>query len=172
MTNKNKIYIYAALRNLSMGNIAITEMPANGGYFYPNNASSHDSSATTDWYCLYLADSFSLTANPECEKTTDTDGLGNVNLRFPNGIVFQGIASEWKLMYDGLYYKDFIIDADGEKGSNKIGIDRYPMRVYRGNTHQGISIDGMVIPVECGKDYVYDKDDNKITLSSLLLSTR
>lgn len=164
--NRSKVYLYAALRNLTMGNIAITEMPVNGGYFYPGNASNHDASATTDWYCLYLADSFSLAVNPECEKTTDTTGLATVNLRFPNGITFQGIASEWKTMYDGLFYKDFIVDADGEKGSNKIGIDRYPMRVFRGNTLEGIPLDGMIMPVECGNDYTYDVYDTRIELSS------
>lgn len=156
--NKNKIYIYAALRNLSMGHIAIMEMPANNGSFYPDTAQTSDSnnSIPNDWYCMYLSDGFSLVANPNCAKTASST---TVNLRFPNGITFYGMASPWNVVhstdYKTLYYKSIMIDADGEGGMNKIGVDRFPMYVFRGSTDRGVSIDGMVIPTECGKNYIY-----------------
>lgn len=163
--NKSKIFIYSAIRNLTMGNIAIMEMPANNESFYPDSAgvADNDSTVTNDWYCIYLADSFSLSANPNCSKTAANTA---VNLRFPNGITFQGIASPWQTAYDGLYYKNIVIDADGEDGMNKVGVDRFPVRVFRGSTFKGTSVDGMVIPVECGNDVIYDQNGSAIALST------
>lgn len=163
--NKSKIYIYAALRNLTLGNIAITEMPANGA-FYPAAAQTHDSDATKtdDWYCIYLADSLSLAANPDCSKTAvNTD----INFIFPNGTTFRGIASSWEYAYSGLYYKDILIDADGEDGMNKIGVDKFPFRVFRGTNHAGMTLDGIVYPVECGNDKMYYLDNGTLTSVSL-----
>jgi len=164
--NKSKIYIFAALRNLTMGNIAISEMEVNNGSFYPSEGQAYDADAskTNDWYCIYLSDPLSLVENPTCAKNTSED---TVNLRFPTGTTFKGIASQWQNAYKDLFYKDILIDADGEEGMNKLGVDQYPFRIFRGANHAGTIIDGMIYPVECGNDKMYYKDGDSITSTTL-----
>lgn len=167
--NKSKIYIYAALRNLTLGNIAISEMPTNDDTFYPDTAQTYDSDSTKtdDWYCIFLSDSLSLAANPNCSKTAlSTD----VNLIFPNGTTFRGISSSWEEAYEGLYYKNILIDADGEEGMNKLGVDQYPFRIFRGKNHADMTLDGIIYPVECGNDKMYYMKDGSLLVTSMISS--
>ena len=162
--NKTRIYMYSAMRNITMGNISVTE---ENDEFYPTIASSYDadSTKTDDWYCLHFADAFALKGSPNCTKTTD--GSMNVNLVYSNGISFRGLASPWKNAYGDLFYKDILVDIDEDNGVNKVGMDRFPLRVFRGTNAQDENMSGFVYPVDCkgGNDYLYDADGNKITLS-------
>ena len=46
--------------------------------------------------------------------------------------------------YDGTFVKDIIIDVDGDKGENALGIDRTPVRIYSSGR-----MGGMLSPVNC-----------------------
>ena len=143
--NKGRIYMYATMRNLTMGNLAIKEK---FGEFYPASASVHDANNSTDWYCTNLADNFSIESTPFCaDSTTST----TANFIFSNGISFKGMSSAWQNTSGDLYYKDILVDIDGDLGSNKIGIDRYPLRVFRGTNTLGVNMDGMILPVDCNQ---------------------
>ena len=163
--NKSRIYMYSAIRNITMGNISVIE--ANEETFYPIEAETYDADATKtdDWYCLHFADAFSLKSSPDCTKTTD--GSNTVNMVFANGIALRGVAAPWKRAYDDLYYKDILVDIDGDENINKVGVDRFPLRVFRGTNAQGESLDGHVYPVDCSaaNDKLYDSAGNLVSLS-------
>ena len=94
--NKSKIFVYSALRNLNLGNVAITE--ANSSTFYPSNAatSDEDNSVTADWYCLHLVDNFTLKGAANCDKKYSADNDATINFTFTNGTTFQGFGTKWK----------------------------------------------------------------------------
>ena len=152
-TNKARIFMYAAMKNLSKGNTAIIEK-------HNSIAPDNMDAGTKDWYCLNLADKFALSNEPNCAKAAAPK---EVNFRFSNGMTLQGVASAWYTPYSGAGYsfKNIVVDIDGEKGVNKIGIDRFPLRIYKGSTYEG-----MIHPVNCGDDVVYNSAGTKITLSS------
>ncbi len=164
--NKARIFMYAALRNLNLGNVAITE--ANESVFYPSTAATadEDTAVTDDWYCLHLVDNFTLKGSPNCKKKYSSDNDATVNFTFTNGVTFQGFASKWKNAYSGLDYKNAVIDIDGEGGSNKVGVDRFPIRIFKGKTHQGDNANGMIFPVNCDstKDTITTSDGTAISL--------
>ena len=158
--NKARIYTYITMKNLTMGNIAIREKYTD---FYPKTALEHDSVEATDWYCLNLADIFAKDGSTNCNKNlpAQTD-----NFILANGVSIKGVSSNWIQAYDNLYYKDLLIDIDNTNGINKLGIDRFPLRVFKGSNANGDSTDGIVLPVDCqnGKDILYNKDGDLITL--------
>ena len=164
--NKAKIFMYAVLRNLNLGNVAVTE--ANESVFYPSTAatSDEDTSVTNDWYCLHLVDNFTLKGSPDCTKKYSNDKDATINFTFTNGVTFQGFATKWKNAYSGLDYKNVVVDVDGEGGSNKVGVDRFPLRIFKGKTHQGDNANGMIFPVNCDstKDTLTTSDGATVTL--------
>lgn len=159
--NKARIFTYVTIRNLTMGNIAIKEKY---GSIYPASASTHDVSNSKDWYCLNLADSFSKEGTTNCSTTLLPD---DDNFILANGVSIKGLSSSWIKAYDDLYYKNILIDINNQEGMNKIGIDKFPLRIFRGYNSNGNSADGLVLPVDCqsGKDILYDKDGNLISLN-------
>ena len=58
--NQTRLNLYAAIRNLTMANIAIKEKPLSYSLFYPKSAEEHDAddTKTNDWYCMNVADAF------------------------------------------------------------------------------------------------------------------
>lgn len=154
--NKARIFVYAALRNLNLGNVAILE--ANDYNLYPGTAKDSDDSAsvTDDWYCLHLVDNFTLKGSPDCTKKYSNSKDATVNFTFTNGVTFQGFGTKWEEAYEGLDYKNVVIDIDGEGGSNKVGVDRFPIRIFKGKTHNGDNANGMIFPVNCDTDRAKD----------------
>ncbi len=157
-TQKSKVYIYAAMNNLTKGIISVMEK-------YGEDATTsktltyQNPDSTDDTFCLELADVFSLAKEANCEQS---EPISTVNLEFPNEVTIQGLATPWKTPYEGCEYnfKNIIIDVDGEKGLNKLGIDRFPLRIF-----QGGKVDGVIMPINCEDDSVYDEEGNKIVLT-------
>lgn len=107
-----------------------------------------------DGYCLRLADNFSLKEAAKCE--TKPAGDSTANLVFLNNTTIQGLSTPWILPYPGAdyYFKNIVIDIDGDKGANKVWVDRVPMRIYAGN-----ELNGTVLPVSCVQssgDFTYN----------------
>ncbi len=158
-TQKAKIYVYATMKNLTKGNIAVIEKYENTETETPKDLTYQDPNSDNDTYCLEMADVFSLSGSPNCSKNAS---ISDVNLTFPNGVTVQGLASPWKRPYatSPFYFKNIIIDIDGEKGLNKIWVDRFPLRIY-----QGAKYDGTLQPINCADDSIYDDDNKKIVLT-------
>ena len=155
--NKNKLFFYSAMSNLTKANIAVMERNSTGGL---NGDLLED--GTTDWYCAQLADVISIASAPNCTQTQASTAATAVNMTFPNGITFQGLANKWTSVYDGASgeYKNIVIDIDGpEKGPNKPGVDRFPIRVFRGQ----VKTEGIVMPVNCKNDKVWNPSGNSGT---------
>ena len=151
--------MYATLKNLNLANSGIIERYELGNV-YPDEARAHDtdSAKTDDWYCIQLADMVSTKTMPVCTKEHSKTSSKVVNLRLINGVTIQGITTKWQQGYTGAYYayKNFVIDIDGEKGKNRIGIDRFPLRLYIGGIR-----DGLIQPIDCNNDVMYDEDGTK-----------
>ena len=148
--NKAKIFLYATMKNFGMAHGGLLEK---FGSFSPTEDTTN--TTETDWYCINMADFYTLKSNPKCNKT---EVLSNANIQLPNNTSVYGLSQEWDTPWvDAPYsYKEIMVDIDGNSGSNKIGIDRFPLRVYRGNTIERINLDGMVYPVNCNTTTVYD----------------
>ena len=142
---KMRFFTYAATTNLLAANSEIIRK-----YHHLNVTDDKED----DWYCLQLADIFSLSSSANCAKTSSSD---TVNLRFANGITMKGIASSWANPYENsrFQFKNILIDTNGADGPNKIWNDQFPMRIIGGN---GYGKQGLVIPVNCGSDKVYNKN--------------
>lgn len=153
-TQNSKTFIYASIRNLQRGNSWISE---NYGYFNGADVSGND------WYCFQIANIFNV---KEFNCAITALGSTTVNIEFDNKTTIQGLASPWVSPYENSPYqfKNIVIDIDGKKGLNKVWIDRFPLRIYRGGDK-----DGLITPANCGStyDYVYKTDGTKVTLSSL-----
>lgn len=168
--NKMRIYTYSAIRNLTMGSIAIKDKY---GEMYPDEAKTSDNNAAVanDWYCMNLVDSLMTDGAINCIKNI-IDGTPisspTPNFKLANGIYVYGASNSWRTAYGDLHYKDMMFDINGNGGADKIGVDRFPLRVFRGATAQGYNADALVQPVDCtsGQDYLTDTAGNKITLSS------
>lgn len=152
--NKYRILAYSALKTIASANNSITESEETQRTFYPEVASSHDAgSNANDWYCLNVANALSLKGDPNCTKNLNQD---TANFGFSNGITFYGLSIAWVNAYGDLYYKDIMVDLDGSDGPNKIGMDRIPLRVYRGLNYENMNLDGIVYPADCDGDYLYN----------------
>ncbi len=116
-----------------------------------------------DGYCLRLADSFTVKGAPNCQ--TKSAGDATANFTFANGSTFQGLSTPWITPYTNseIKYKNIVFDMDGQKGANKIWVDRVPLRVYSGG-----NLDGMVTSVDCttGGDNYFFNGDTLISLSA------
>lgn len=162
--NKSRIFAYSAVRNLTMGNIYVRQK----NKMKPEQviAACNDSTMTNDWYCMHLADTYSLKSDTNCAKTATAN---TVNFTLANGISVMGAASAWKTAYTNLYYKDILVDTDGtSKGVNKIGVDRFPLRVFLGKNAYLENLRGLVVPVNCqsGQDIITTDTGTLKTLTS------
>ena len=145
--NKNKLFVYSALRTLTKANIAILEKNSQEGI------QDLLDDGTTDWYCAHVGDLLSLNGSPVCARSS---GDTVVNLKFISGVTVQGLAKEWVKPYNDspFEFKNIVIDIDGpDSGPNKPWADRFPMRVYKG---QGVA-EGIIMPINCASDHVYDE---------------
>ena len=148
--NKIKLFVYATMENIAS---AVSTISNN------YDLSASDTLATYDWMCTHLADYFSLKTSANCSKSAGY----NVNYDFINNVTLHGLSvaqgssvpwvNEARNYSNGTKivgtqitykYKDFVIDIDGEKGKNEVGVDRFPLRLYRGGL-----IDGTLIPTDC-----------------------
>ena len=148
---KARFYMYAAVKNLTKGNITIIEKY--------DSLSAKTVVGTDDWYCINLADAFSIESAPDCSTTASDD---TPNIQFPNKTTVYGLAKEWKAPYSGanFKYKNIMIDIDGpNEGLNKLWADRFPMRIITGT---GRGEEGLIVPVNCANDQVYNAAQNKL----------
>ena len=110
---------------------------------------------------MQFADNFALKGDANCSiNASNTD----VNITLPNGMTYQGLTNEWKTPFDGssTQFKNVVVDIDGQKGKNKLWIDRFPMRIYR----EGDLV-GVVALVDCSDDNYYNTDtDPKVILET------
>lgn len=165
--NSAKIFTYAMMKNFAYANGAISDKY---GEFYPSSASE----TSGDWYCKNLSDMFNMTNSPDCKTES-------AKFNFPNGATVEGIAKPWSVPYlyrsetcldtkwckeePDFLYKNILLDVNGDKAPNKLGIDRVPLRVYRGYSALGGDISGLVTPA-CGEyDYVHDPKGNVVKLT-------
>ena len=146
---KNKIFIYAFLKNLSAANSAI--MTNKGDIINP----SYDATGY-DWYCMQLADTLT-TVEYDCEfEADDTLNAKKVNITLPNKITIQGLTNPWRQpVCQGCEYKfkNIVVDIDGEKGLNKLWSDRFPIRIY-----QGGDLSGEIQTINCENQQMYGTD--------------
>ena len=156
---KSKLFVYATMSNLTKGTISVLDK-YNEDTSSSKDLSYQNPSSTNDTFCLEISDTFSLSTVPNCAKNA---AISAVNIRFPNEVTVQGLATPWRTPYANSEYsfKNIIIDIDGEKGLNKIWADRFPLRIF-----QGGKMDGIIMPINCADDSVYDENGNKITLNN------
>ncbi len=150
--NKAKIYVYATIKNFGRANAYLIEK-------YGELVSDDMTvGANLDPYCIYVADVFSIEGKPNCSTlAADKDA---VNITMANGVTVQGLASSWISPFDkaDFYFKNIVIDIDGQKGANKLGVDRFPLRIFKEGNYEGI-----VLGVDCNKETFYDPDDQTKT---------
>ena len=156
---KSKLFVYATISNLTKGVISITDK-YNEDISKVKDLTYQNPDSTDDTFCLEMADIFSLSTKANCSKTATNS---TVNLRFPNEVTIQGLATPWRTPYTNCEYsfKNIIIDIDGEKGLNKIWADRFPLRIF-----QGGKMDGVILPINCTDDSIYNEEGTKITLTT------
>ncbi len=169
-TNTNhqaKIFLYATMKNLAYANGRISD---ERGEFYPEDANE----SSGDWYCKNLVDTFTLKNSPNCSSES-------TYFQFANGVTIDGLARAWSAPYKykssscvsncvetpDFWYKNIMIDTNGRsKAPNKIGVDRFPMRLYRGYNSSGTNLAGMVYPA-CGTyDYVYNPTGTQVKMET------
>lgn len=157
--NQTRLNLYAAIRNLTMANIAIKEKPLSYSLFYPKSAEEHDAddTKTNNWYCINVADAFSLKTAPNCAKNLNSSSK---NITMQNGTTYKGLATSWEEAYSGLFYKNVTIDVNGDSLPNKLGIDIFPIRVFRGKKYNSLTMDGIIMPVSCAASSGTGTDDS------------
>ncbi len=164
--NKIRLYAYAGMNALNS---------ALGTIFSENDSLSvadtpiTTNSGTFDWLCTKMADYFALKSSVNCSTTAS---MGDINFTLANGITVQGLASAWtiedKINSDGdkYIYKELVFDIDSpSKGMNKVGIDRFPVRIYKNGL-----IEGTVIPSDCSAATVGTYCKNGSTKSGVNLA--
>ena len=156
--NKAKISLYAAIRHLTMGTLAVSEKDDFRG-LNPKVAVDWNNGNSTDWYCLQLADAMAIKSSVNCAKNTTS-----ANFTTANGMTFYGLADAWSLLYGDAYYKNVLVDINDTEKPNKIGHDKFPLRVYRGMSQSKISLDGVVYPADCSSE-TFDTGSGTTTLT-------
>jgi len=159
-TQNTRIQAYAAIRNITKGIIAVDdkyektppEDTTNSGIFYQNTATPD-----VDTFCLEMADVFTLKQTANCKKSETTGSNLHVpNFVLANGVEFYGLASD-KIQAGQYKYKNIAMDVNGSKGPNKLGVDRFPLRIF--------AEDNLVFPVDCTETQFFDyRLDGLITL--------
>lgn len=152
--NKARLFMYATMKNIyEANNIIVSKYITEGSDLYQANV------GTNDWYCVHLAEIFTL-KDPAVCKTTTADNVSNMTL--PNGVTLKGVAKDWVTPYVGATwtYKDIIIDIDGDKGMNKLWADQFLVRIYGSGDFKG-----RVFPADCGTYNVAYNGNTKVTLT-------
>lgn len=166
--NKAKLFVYGAIKNIAMGNGSISDKY---GEFFPEGT---DETAGA-WYCNEIKDVFALANDPNCADV-------NAIFKFGNGLTIQGLAKNWTAPYKyknasctasycketpDFWYKNLLIDINGNGVKpDKLGVDRFPMRLYKGFSAMGADLSGIVYPA-CGTyDYVNDPNGTKRTMTT------
>lgn len=115
-------------------------------YYKKNGEIYKDKESTIDEFCTLLSNKYSKNGG-DCIR--DAFGIKK-NFEFKNGVAIYGMERAPFALLDTLV-KDFIIDINGDKGENTIGIDRVPVRVYSKER-----MGGLLSPVNCKADDVKD----------------
>ena len=164
--NKIRLYAYAGMNAL---NSALGTIYSENGSLSVADAPITTDSGTFDWLCTKMADYFALKSSINCSTTAS---MGDINFTLANGITIQGLANSWtiegKTNSDGdkYIYKEFVFDIDSpSKGMNKVGIDRFPVRIYKNGL-----IEGTVIPSDCSAATVGTYCKNGSTKSGVNLA--
>lgn len=148
-TQKAKLFVYSAIRNLTMANISVIEKYGSLTYSPTTTLNGNE----VDWLCAQLSDALSLDEEPNCSISASID---DVNFVFTNGITVHGLTNEWKLPFENapFFYKNILVDVDGpEKGLNKLWADQFPLRIIGG---KGRGAEGLIMPVNCGAEQAYN----------------
>lgn len=124
-TIKNQFFAYTSIKNIEE---AIATLANDNGNLSPDG--------TDSWICKQAADAFNSKTTPDCTSTKEE----TVNFTMSNDVTIQGLSAAWNVYG----YKDIVIDIDGKKGYNKLGQDRFPLRIYDGG-----DLTGVVAPVNC-----------------------
>ena len=168
--NQGKILMYATIKNLMYANGSISDKY---GEFYPESQYKADVAAGSfsgNWYCNEMKEMLSTTNTPDCNSASTTFNL-------PNGVKVYGLAGNWQYPYTyknsnttacstgasgfcsaaaDFYYRNIMVDVNGDSAPNEVGIDRFLLRIYRGFTPLGTDISGQIYP-RCGTyDYTID----------------
>ena len=121
--------------------------------FYNQNGKKIYSSEgeSVDVFCNYLMEKYSLDGN--CNVNVVANEGASLTLK--NGVEIFGFEKQPK-KYAKTLYKDILIDTNGPKGKNEIGIDRLPLRY-----HSSGYIWARLLPVNCNssdeKDYEMER---------------
>lgn len=101
-----------------------------------------------DKFCLALKKKYG-----DNSGSCQVDGTLRENIHFKNTNITMYGFSRKPQIYNNVLVKDVVIDIDGEKGKNKFGVDRAPIRIYS----KGL-LGGMITPVNCNREdnYKYD----------------
>ncbi len=152
---ETRIYTYAAVKNLLIGANSVYSK-----YSSLDNSKGNTNDTNDEWFCIQMGDLYTLKVpydckitNKENDKTNDT----KVNMMFTNGMTIQGLTNKW-IGPEGVDYqfKNIVIDINGQKAANKVGFDRIPLRIYKGN-----NVNAMIMPVNCKDDSYYLSDGTK-----------
>ena len=157
---KAKINAFAAMRNIQKGVISVGDVKEkeqmtqwSGGRKDIFTEVDTFKNANKDTFCMLMADAFTIKSGTtvNCAKNTAID---TANITFPNGLEVYGLASAVvdlgkSTTESKLYsYKNILVDIDGKRGRNRLGVDRFPLRIY--------AIDNIVVPVNCAETEIYD----------------
>ena len=95
-----------------------------------------------DYLCEALKEKYDR--NATCQVGVISDGKANI--KFKNGATISGFEKPL-IAYGSELVKDVIIDVDGPKGKNTMGVDRVPVRIYSSERMKG-----NVVPLNCQMD--------------------
>lgn len=124
---KNAKYAYKIIQQESF------KIYKDRGYIYKEIDDEYDS------ICQVLRDKYDSSANCEIKDTIGQD----YSIKFKNGITLHGFEKR-PYEFEGVLVKDIIIDTNGLKGENTIGMDRVPIRIYSSGR-----MGGKLSPVNC-----------------------
>ena len=178
--NQGKFLMYATMKNIMYANGAISDKY---GEFYPESQYKADVAAGSfsgNWYCSQMKEMLTTTNEPNCASASTT-------FNFPNGVKVYGLAGNWQYPYTfrntdsiactsntfcsaaaDFYYRNIMVDVNGDSKPNTVGVDRFLLRIYRGFTPLGTDISGQVYP-RCGTyDYTIDPTGATKQLTSIV----
>ena len=132
---KRSRYVYKVIQS------ELTEFYKTKQYVYKKDEATDE---YQDEFCELLVSKYSNNGG----NCTSSDFLGlQENFTFKkNKATIYGMEKP-PFYYDGTLVKDFIVDVDGKKGKNTIGIDRVPLRIYSTGR-----MGGLLTPVNCNQE--------------------
>lgn len=130
---KNSKYAYQLIQS------ELIELYKQKGFIYESLTQDNDP------FCEILKDKYDNTGS--CNVGV-INAQGNIKL--PKGITLHGFENR-PIKSDGTLVKDIIIDVNGQKGENVLGVDRAPIRIYSSGR-----MGGKISPVNCKTSDVRD----------------